>query len=230
MTSQPQPPTSSPSRPRSGRPARTVGGLSAAVAALALGLSLTACGSPAPVADNTTGSPATTTPAETTPAESETPMQTPDTTSAAPTTSAPAGPTACAAADLTGKLDDSGGGAAGSVYMKLIVTNSSTATCTIDGYPDVFMVGDNNGTQLGPVSKRNTAAPSKGAITLAPGKTATAVLQYTQAGNYPDCKQVPANGFRVFPPSATDALYIAHPLTACSNTDIALLTVGAFQP
>ena len=235
MTSQPQPPTSSSRRPRSGRPARTVTGLSVAVAALALGLSLTACGSPAPVADNTTGSPATTTPtdtnpAETTPAESETPMQTPGTTPSAPTTSAPAGPTACAAADLTGKLDDSGGGAAGSVYMKLIVTNSSTAMCIIDGYPDVFMVGGTNGTQLGPVSKRNTAAPSAGAITLAPGKTATAVLQYTQAGNYPDCKQVPANGFRVFPPSATDALFIAHPLTACSNTNIALLTVGAFQP
>lgn len=235
MTSHRQPKTSNSARPRTGRPARALGGLSVAVMALAMGLSLSACDSTATTANTTApaGSPTTSTetvPVETTPAESGTPTQTLPATSTAPDTSAPAATPVCAAANLTGSVDDTGGGAAGSIYMKLIVKNTSTAACTIDGYPDVFLVGDNNGTQLGPVSNRNTGAPSTGAITLAPGKTAAAVLQYTQAGNYPDCKQVPANGFRVFPPSATDALYIAHPVTACSNTDIALLTVGAFQP
>ena len=231
MTSHPQPQTSKSSRPRTRRPARAVGGLSVAVAALALGLSLTGCGTPAPVASTTTGSSTTpsteTTPAETTPAES--PTMTP-TTSATPTSTTPAATPLCAASNLSGSVDASGGGTAGSIYMKLAVKNTSTVTCTIDGYPDVFLVGNNNGTQLGPVSNRNTTQPSTGTITLAPGKSATAVLQYTEAGNYPACKRVPADGLRVFPPSATDALYIAHPLTACSNTDIALLRVGAFQP
>ncbi|WP_427016312.1 DUF4232 domain-containing protein [Pseudarthrobacter sp. P1] len=196
----------------------------AAVAALALALS--ACGGNVP-ASQTTAAPGTTSPetssaaAETTSAPASTPAGTPASTSAADAL--------CSAAMLSGALDDSGGGAAGSIYIKLIVKNTTGTTCVLDGYPGVSLVGEGNGTQLGAAAERDAAAPSSGPIQLAAGASATAVLRYTQAGNYQNCQQVPAEGLRIYPPSATDALYIAHPLTACSNEDIKLLTIGAFQ-
>lgn len=130
---------------------------------------------------------------------------------------------------LAGSVDDTGGGAAGSIYMKLILQNTSTVPCILDGYPGVSLVGNGNGTQLGAAADRNPDLPSSGPITMDPGSSAAAVLRYTQAGNYQGCAQVPADGLRVYPPSATDALYIAHPLTACTDTSIVLLTIGAFQ-
>lgn len=146
------------------------------------------------------------------------------------TAGGPGGTPICAASMLAGSLDASGGGAAGSVYMKLIVTNTSAASCTLYGFPGVSLVGYGNGTQLGAPADRDESNPPV-TIALAPGAKAAAVLRYTNAQNYMDrCAQVPADGFRVYPPSATDALFIASPRTACSNADIKLLTIGAFQP
>ncbi len=130
---------------------------------------------------------------------------------------------------LQGSVDDTGGGAAGSIYMKLILANTSATSCILDGYPGVSLVGDGNGTQLGAPANRNAELPSSGPITMDPASTAAAVLHYTQAGNYQGCTQAPADGLRVYPPSATDALYIAHPLTACTDAGIVLMTIGAFQ-
>ncbi|WP_269045748.1 DUF4232 domain-containing protein [Paenarthrobacter sp. Z7-10] len=126
-------------------------------------------------------------------------------------------------------MDDSGGGAAGHIYLKLQVKNTSTQACVLDGYPGVSLVGGGNGTQLGAAATRDPALPSAGPIQLAPGATAVAQLRYTQAGNYQNCTQTPADGFRVYPPSATDALFIAHPVTGCAESSIVLLTIGAFK-
>lgn len=113
--------------------------------------------------------------------------------------------------------------------MKLQLKNTSAQTCILDGYPGVSLVSNSNGTQLGAAATRDPALPSAGPITLSPGSTAVAQLRYTQAANYQNCTQTPADGFRVYPPSATDALYIAHPLTGCKETSIVLLTIGAFK-
>jgi hypothetical protein len=131
---------------------------------------------------------------------------------------------------LTGALDDSGGGAAGHVYMTLNVTNSTATDCILDGYPGVSMVMAGTTTPIGAPADRDPQAPSNGPITLAPGATAGATLRYTQADNYQNCQRVQADSILVYPPSAFDALEIPHPLTACSNDDIKLLTIGAFQP
>ncbi|WP_231391921.1 DUF4232 domain-containing protein [Arthrobacter sp. 35W] len=195
----------------------------AALPAAALALALTACGGGQTPASTTTT--ADSSPSEQTTSASPTATATPST---APSTSAAAA--LCTAAMLSGSVDDSGGGAAGSIYMKLIVKNTTDKVCILDGYPGVSLVGDGNGTQIGAAADRDPAAPSSGPITLEPGASAAGVLRYTQAGNYQNCERVEADGLRVYPPSATDALYIAHPLTACSNEDIKLLTIGAFQP
>jgi len=202
--------------------------LLAAAAVLGLGAALAGCGqgstNPAtssPVTSSSAAAPSTA--GTTTPA---TAGGTPGST--APST--PAGPVLCTAASLQGSLDDSGGGAAGSIYMKLIVKNTSGAVCILDGYPGVSLVKSGTITPIGAPAVRNPQEPSAGPISLAPDQSAQAVLQYTQAGNYQGCTQVPADAVLVYPPSATDSLTIVHPLTACSNADIALLHIGAFAP
>lgn len=179
-------------------------------------------------------------------ATSSTPSATPESTSSAtgapgsetqaPASTAPANsPSAapvtalCKAADLAGSLDGSGGGAAGHVYFKLMVSNKSAVNCILDGYSGVSMVNASAQTPIGAPADRDPSAPSMGPITLAPGQKATAVLRYTQAANYQDCQRVQADSIMVYPPSATDRLVIAQPLTACSNPGINLLTIGAFQ-
>lgn len=159
------------------------------------------------------------------------------TSEASPSTQVPASSAApssaalalCKAADLSGALDNSGGGAAGHVYYKLSVKNKTTKSCILDGYPGVSMVVAADKKALGAPADRDSSAPSKGAITLAPGESAAAVLRYTQAANYQNCQQVFADAVMVYPPSATDTLLIPQNLTACSNADIKLLTIGAFQ-
>ncbi|ALE94376.1 hypothetical protein AOC05_17790 [Arthrobacter alpinus] len=196
-------------------------------AVVGLGVALTGCGqassTPASSAPTTSSAAASRT-AETTPSspQSTAPSSTPPIT--------PAEPALCMAASLEGSLDASGGGAAGSVYMKLIVKNTSGTLCILDGYPGVSLVKSGTTTPIGAPAVRNPQAPSAGPISLAPGQSAAAVLQYTQAGNYQDCTQVPADAVLVYPPSATDSLTIVQPLTACSNADIALLHIGAFAP
>ncbi|MCC9067693.1 DUF4232 domain-containing protein [Arthrobacter cryoconiti] len=210
---------------QSSRPlSRTAAGISTAAVALGLVLALSGCGASTPKTptsvDTTASAAATSSAAKTTSAAP----------SPTPTPAAPAAPALCTAASLAGSIDSSGGGAAGHVYMKLIVKNTSTAACILDGYPGVSMVKAGTDTPLGAPAVRDAQAPSTGPITLTPGQSSAAVLAYTQSGNYQNCMHVSADAIMVYPPSATDKLEIAHPLDACSNVDINLLSIGAFQP
>lgn len=200
--------------------------LPVAVAAAFVVAALSGCSAPASNTGSTSthsGSP------------SASPSTTPSATSStspsasASTTTSPGAPTTCAAADLTGSVQDTaGGGAAGSVVVSLVLTNSSAAPCLLHGVPGVSYVGHGNGTQLGAAASRSGMA-SAPEITLAPGDSATAPLRETHAENYANCTQVPADGLRVYPPGATDALFVPQKTTACSNADIVLLSVKAFQ-
>ena len=135
----------------------------------------------------------------------------------------------CKAATLTAAMDSTGGGAAGSVYMQLRLTNRAPAPCLIKGFAGVSLVADPSGEPIGAPAKRDETQPVVD-VPLAPGQTATAVLRYTQAGNYPDCTGTPAAGFRIYPPEDTSSVFLAQPMDACSNGTIELLTIGAFQP
>lgn len=204
----------------------------ALAAVIGLGVSLAGCG-----AQDQPLSTETTTPAVTQagPSESAVASATEATPSSAPTTAPVTSQSTplCTAASLKGALDDTGGGAAGNVYMKLVLTNSSNVACIVDGYPGVSMVAAGATEPADPIgapAERDAQAPSTGPITLAPGDTTTATLRYTQAGNYQECQHVQASAVLVYPPSAFDSLEIPRELTACSNADIKLLTIGAFQP
>lgn len=217
------------------RPQRITNGLLCTTAAAALALLLTACGPSQPATQGTT-EPATGSTTPGTQAAPETsapssssasPQSEPASTSAGPQSTA-AGTQLCKAAGLKATTDATGGGAAGSVYMELILTNSGKASCHLKGFAGVSLVAGPNGQPIGAPAQRDTSVAVQDVL-LAPGKSGTAVLRYTQAGNYPDCTKTAAAGFRIYPPEDTASLFVARPSDACSNAAIELLTIGAFQ-
>ncbi|KRE53489.1 hypothetical protein ASG92_05945 [Arthrobacter sp. Soil736] len=112
--------------------------------------------------------------------------------------------------------------------MELILTNSGPSSCHLKGFAGVSLASGPNGQPIGAPARRDTTVPV-GDVLLAPGQSGTAVLRYTQAGNYPDCVKASAAGFRVYPPEDTASLFVARPSDACSNASIELLSIGAFQ-
>ncbi|MFJ6452732.1 DUF4232 domain-containing protein [Paenarthrobacter sp. NPDC091669] len=200
-------------------------GLVTTTAAASL-LLLAACG-PSPSPAGTSSAP----PTSSTPSASSTPSSpsaTATTTPSPSATSAAPEATLCKAASLTASTDSTGGGAAGSIYEKLILTNSGTAPCILEGFAGVSLTADANGEPIGEPATRETTTPVT-KIELAAGKSAWAEIRYTQAGNYGDCTKVPAAGFRIYPPNDTASLFVAEPHDACSNAGIKLLTITAFQ-
>ncbi|WP_181038586.1 DUF4232 domain-containing protein [Arthrobacter sp. ZGTC131] len=220
---------------------RITNGLTCTTAAAALALLLTACGPSQPAgqgsAEPGTGSPSASgsQPALETSAPSSSSSSSsvaPSSPSATPLSEAPQATAAaaqlCKAGALKATTDATGGGAAGSVYMELILTNTGQASCQLKGFAGVSLTSGPNGQPIGAPAQRETSVPV-GDVLLAPGKSGTAVLRYTQAGNYPDCVKAPAAGFRVYPPEDTASLFVARPSDACSNASIELLSIGAFQ-
>jgi len=122
-------------------------------------------------------------------------------------------------------LDTNGNGAAGSVFYHLEFTNLSGRRCTLNGYP--FITGVNlRGRQLGRRAAFGSGTPH--VVTLGAGKTATALLQIVEVGNFPPsaCRPVTAAGLRVFPPNQTRAKVVPFPFGACSRSGPVYLTVG----
>lgn len=143
-------------------------------------------------------------------------------------TTTQSGTALCKAAGLAATTDATGGGAAGSVYMQLILTNSGADACLLKGFAGVSLTADADGAPIGAAAARDESTPVADVL-LAPGQAATATLRYTQAGNYPDCTMAKAAGFRIYPPEDTASLFVAEPHDACSNASINLLTIGAFK-
>ena len=205
-------------------------GLAITTAAAAAALLLSGCGPSQPQSSTTTGpgsssaSPGATSES---PTQSAPPSKSPSAT--APAADPPAGPVLCKAAGLSAATDASGGGAAGSVYMKLNLTNTGSEPCVLRGFAGVSLTADAAGAPIGaPATRDETTAPID--VLLAPGQTGSAVLRYTNAGNYPGCAMVDAAGYRIYPPEDTASLFLPQPTKACSNAEIMLLTIGAFQP
>ena len=186
---------------------------------------LTACGPGQPQSQGTTAGASSASPSTTSasPGVSQSPS------SSGSTPAATAGPALCKAASLSAATDATGGGAAGSVYMKLVLTNTGTEPCLLRGFPGVSLAADAAGAPIGAAAKRDESTPAADVL-LAPGQAGSAVLRYTHAENYPDCAGMDAAGYRIYPPEETASIFLPQPTKACSNAEIELLTVGAFQP
>jgi hypothetical protein len=145
----------------------------------------------------------------------------PSTAPASPASSPPASSGAasgCVSSALTAHVDVAqGGAAAGSVYVPIDFTNTSSSACTMDGYPGVSFVRSPSGGRLGkPASRNPAAAPAM--VTLAPGGIAHAILQVAEAGNYSQsaCTPVAAHWLKIFPPNQATAIYAHYDVRACS--------------
>jgi len=172
--------------------------------------------------------------------QNSTATTTPSPTDASPTTSAsepttasatsvtPAGgPGTCTAEMLSGQIVEGGGGAAGHTGVRIEFTNTSSESCSMHGFPGVSFVGDNNGTQIGAPAQRESGAP-EATVDLAPGGTAYAALLIANAQNYDEatCQPTPVDGFRVYPPNSTTALFVRDDRwTGCAAPTVELLTV-----
>lgn len=151
----------------------------------------------------------------------------------------PLGPVPAAAAATaprctTSSLDvwlsaPAGGGAAGSYYYHLELTNLSGGTCTVSGYPGVSAV-NLAGHQLGKAAARNPVHPP-GFVTLENDSTAVALVQLTDVGVYPHsaCRPTTAAGLRVYPPDQKTSKIAPFPFLACAAMGPVYLHVEAVE-
>lgn len=197
--------------------------LAAVLAAGALGLA--GCGGSAGSSAPPTGTLITTTPTASAPSSTTTAppsTTTTTTTAAAPTTAT--GPTTsnqCQAGSLGASLQP-GPSAAGSESAALVLTNTGSVTCTVEGYPGVSYVTGDAGTQVGNPAERT--GPAGSVVVLDPGASASALVLFTQVFSYPEatCAPTPVRGLRVYPPNNTDALFVPREGTGCASTDPAV--------
>jgi hypothetical protein len=145
------------------------------------------------------------------------------------TTPAAGGPARCLSTQLEGSLQPGAGGAAGTVYQKIALKNVSQTPCLLQGFAGVSLTNGPQGEPIGAPADRDSSVPVV-AVVLQPGQSGAADFGLHQAGNYQDCVRVQAAGYRVYPPEDYGSLFIPAPATACSNADIHLLTLRAFQP
>ncbi|MFJ7288442.1 DUF4232 domain-containing protein [Curtobacterium sp. NPDC098951] len=142
------------------------------------------------------------------------------------------GSSACATSSLAGSIEAGSGGAAGSTYVHLVLRNTGSSTCTLQGWPGVSFVGDTNGTQIGNAATLDRAAPHP-TVTLASGEEAVAPLKVANSENYPEstCDPTSPDGFRVYPPGSKASLFVPYTeFAACRSKDVTELDVQAFVP
>jgi hypothetical protein len=110
-----------------------------------------------------------------------------------------------------------GEGAAGTVFIPIVFTNTGPVSCTLRGYPGVSSV-DVKGRQIGAPAKRLPQRVTT--VVLAPRGSARAVFGLTQALNFPKarCRPVTARALRIYPPNETRSRILALRHLACSRT------------
>jgi hypothetical protein len=125
---------------------------------------------------------------------------------------------ACHSASLRVHLGRSEG-AAGTVYIAIVFTNTGSVRCTLRGFPGVSSYGP-GGRQIGSPARRQPVAVRT--VVLAPRASASAAYGQAQALNYPRarCRPVRATGLRVYPPSETHARLLPSKHLACSSTGV----------
>lgn len=116
----------------------------------------------------------------------------------------------CTTSQLTGALGGGDAGA-GNLYTYLVLTNRSSTTCHLTGYPGVSLL-DAAGRQIGAPADRQ---PSRyAAVVLRPGASASDTIHTVNHMG----KCLPASAkVRIYPPGNTAAMVIAGSVTNCDN-------------
>jgi Protein of unknown function (DUF4232) len=143
---------------------------------------------------------------------------------AAATSSAQAGPPGCLASGLQPQLGVSQG-TAGTIYQVVVLTNTSSATCTLYGYPGVSFVTGIGGSQVGKPATKNPVVP-KAVVTLAPGAKADILLAIHDAGAIQNCHITTVDWLRIYPPGDYGSVYVQYNTQACTNTSQSIMSVS----
>jgi Domain of unknown function (DUF4232) len=163
------------------------------------------------------------------PAESPHAVTSPTPSGAGSTSGGAAGLAGCATGDLkvtTGNPE----GAAGSTYLSIRFTNTSSASCTLYGYPGVSLAAGSPTAQVGAAADRQVTAPAS-VVTLEPGQTGSALLRIVQALNYPTatCSPTATAYLRIYPPNETQSVLLPFKAMGCTSDSVKLLTIAAVR-
>ena len=163
------------------------------------------------------------------PAESPHAVASPTPSGAGSTSGGAAGLAGCATGDLkvtTGNPE----GAAGSTYLSIRFTNTSSASCTLYGYPGVSLAAGSPTAQVGAAADRQVTAPAS-VVTLEPGQTGSALLRIVQALNYPTatCSPTATAYLRIYPPNETQSVLLPFKAMGCTSDSVKLLTIAAVR-
>jgi Protein of unknown function (DUF4232) len=133
----------------------------------------------------------------------------------------------CVESDLTDWVGVPGNATAGSNYYELEISDTSSATCTLYGFPGVSALGP-GGVHLGSPAARNSGYASPQTITLQQGETAHVVLQITDVANFPRsaCRPRTADALLVYAPGAYSAKTVPFSFRACGKKGPAYLHVS----
>jgi hypothetical protein len=188
------------------------------VAASAGVLALSACGS-----GGTTNAASSSTPSTTaSPTSTTATTASPSPSSSTPASSPPAQPAdngLCKAGDVTLSLGQGDAGA-GSVYRPLLIKNTSSKPCEIQGFPGVSYVAGNDGHQVGKDAFREGTKGN--AVKLNPGQSAVADIQFVNVRNFDagTCQPTTVKGLRIYLPQETASNFVPTDGTACASTKI----------
>ncbi len=130
----------------------------------------------------------------------------------------------CLASELKVSLNGTEG-AAGSTDLNIVLTNASSHTCSLLGFPGVSFVSHPGGKQLGAAAVRSKAlAPVR--VVLESGDDAHLTVAVAQAVNFPagKCQPTPANWLRIYPPGDFGSVYLSYHSQACAKSSAQILT------
>lgn len=120
----------------------------------------------------------------------------------------------------------SSSGAAGTIYKNAVLTNTGSKTCSLTGYPGVFMQ-DGGGTQVGSGAAANSLYPAA-TVTLAPGAKAHTVVAFPQQPNFPPgtCSSLGAS-MKLYAPGVATALVAPWSDYSCPGFSATAIRAGA---
>jgi len=115
-------------------------------------------------------------------------------------------------------------GAAGTFHQDMTFKNTSTNTCTLNGYPKVTL-NDANATIVGSAADNDTSTAAA-AVSVAPGDTVHATLAYPNSGIASGCSTGTSTNIYATLPGATTALYTAFAQKWCPNFMVGPVQTG----
>jgi len=120
--------------------------------------------------------------------------------------------------------------------VSVVLRNTGSSPCTVQGWPGVSYVGHGNGTQVGGSATlvRDVPHPT---VTLRPGGSAQAHLSVVSAGSLADpdaCTPTAVDGMRIYPPGSKRSFFVRTVVTTtdgvCGEASISMMSVEAFVP